>query len=108
MHRLLLLFPALAFVLFAAHLLFHGFGLVLSALPLACILLLLIRNRVTVLLIQGLLVCFSVEWIRAGWLLAAARLEAGRSIHPAAEIMAGVALFTLLSALVFRHPRLRG
>lgn len=108
MHRLLLLFPALACVLFAAHLLFHGFGLVPSALPLAGILLLFFRRRPAVLLMQGLLVCFTVEWIRAGWVLAAARLEAGRSLHPAAEIMAGVALFTLLSALVFRHPRLRG
>ena len=108
MYRFLLLFPAAAVILFSAHLLFHGFGWVTSAMPLLALPLLFLRTRLTVTSLKVMLVLFALEWARAGWVLVAARLDAGTRIHPAAEIMAGVTVFTLLSALVFHHAKLKG
>lgn len=45
MIRLALIFPVLCFVLFGAHLLFHGWGLEIALLPLIPVVLLFVRHR---------------------------------------------------------------
>lgn len=91
-----LLLPVLAHVLFAAHLLFHGAALVLAFVPVRYM------NRLQQLCLLG----YACEWAYSTYELVARRILEGRSYHPALEIMAGVTLFTLLTALVFYRPKL--
>ena len=96
MRYLLMLPPALSHLLFCAHLLYQG------APPLSVV------RRFPLPQMQMLaLLCYAIEWVRTTWALTTFRLEVGISIHPAIEILGGVALFTLLSALVFRSPMMR-
>ena len=81
-----LLFPALAHVLFAAHLLFHGAALWVVALPVAALVLAFVPVRYMNRLQQLCLLGYACEW--------------------AYSTMAGVTLFTLLTALVFYRPKL--
>ncbi len=98
--------PVLATILFCAHLLFHGFPVATAAAPLAALVLLVIRGALAGRLLALVLVLFACEWARAGYELVMRRLDAGGSIHPALEIMAGVTVFTLLSAwCVLRRAR---
>lgn len=90
--------PVLATILFCAHLLFHGFPVAASAAPLAALVLLFIRGATAARLLAVCQVLFACEWARAGYELVMRRLDAGGSIHPALEIMAGVTVFTLFSA----------
>lgn len=101
-----LLFPALAHVLFAAHLLFHGAALWVVALPIVALVLAFVPVRYMNRLQQICLLCYTCEWAYSTYELVARRILEGRSYHPALEIMAGVALFTLLTALVFYRPKL--
>ena len=103
---LLLTLPVLAYVLLSAHLMFHGFGLASFA-PLIAVILLAVPRRPVVGLQTVLLILAGAEWLRAGWLLVERRLAWGEPWHLAAAIMAGCALFTILSALVFRAERLK-
>ena len=91
--------PVLATILFCAHLLFHGFPVAAAAAPLAVLVLLVIRGALAARMLAVVQVLFACEWARAGWELVMRRLDAGGSIHPALEIMAGVTAFTLLAAL---------
>ncbi len=90
--------PVLSIFLFCAHLLFHGMPIPIAAAPLAALVLLWIQRTWSARLLAIVQACFALEWARAGFELVMRRLEAGGSIHPALEIMAGVTLFTLLSA----------
>lgn len=101
-----LLFPALAHVLFAAHLLFHGAALWVVALPVAALVLAFVPVRYMNRLQQLCLLGYACEWAYSTYELVARRILEGRSYHPALEIMAGVTLFTLLTALVFYRPKL--
>lgn len=96
-----LLPAALAHVLFGAHLMFHGFGW-LSFLPLAGIALLALPRRFMMHLQTLVLALYAAEWIRAGALLVMQRIAEGRSPVIGGAIMAGVALFTILSILGVR------
>lgn len=98
--------PVLATILFCAHLLFHGFPVAAAAAPLAALVLLFIRGATAARLLAVFQVLFACEWARAGYELVMRRLDAGGSIHPALEIMAGVTIFTLLSAwCILRRAR---
>ena len=101
-----LLFPALAHVLFAAHLLFHGAALWVVALPVAALVLAFVPVRYMNRLQQLCLLGYACEWAYSTYELVARRILEGRSYHPALESMAGVTLFTLLTALVFYRPKL--
>lgn len=104
---LLMLPPAFSHLLFCAHLLYQGAPLWVAAIPLIGLPLLAVRQfplpQVQILA----LLCYAIEWVRTTWALTTFRLDAGVSIHPAIEILGGVALFTLLSALVFRSPMMK-
>lgn len=104
----ILLLPALAFLLFSAHLLFHGWGFLVSLLPTVSLLLWLIPRRIVARLSQAALVVFTLEWVRAGVLLAQTRLASGEPWMRALAILLAVALFTLLTALAFQRKRVLG
>ena len=98
--------PALSTLLFCAHLLYHGVPLAAAAAPLGALILLVVKGAGATRLLALLHVLFACEWARAGYELVMRRLDAGGSIHPALEIMAGVTIFTLLSAwCILRRAR---
>jgi len=74
---------------------------------LAVLALLLVRKRWVVYLAQLGLVLASLEWVGTGLQLVQTRQAMGVEWTRLAVIIGGVALFTLLSALVFLLPALR-
>jgi len=79
----------------------------LVALCIMALLLLLLRRRWVAIVIQTLLVASAFEWIRTALRIIHARQEMGEPWTRLAIILGAVALFTLLSAGVFRFKRLR-
>lgn len=100
-----LIFPALSFVLIAAHAMFHGMP-ELIAIPAALIVLLAVPHWLIPKVEMFSLILCGGEWIRSGVELVMMRLTWGQPWHLAACIMAGVAVFTWLSCLVFYSARL--
>ena len=97
----------LSYLLLAAH--FYRAGeLALVGLSLGLPLLLLIRHRwVPALLVFGL-VLGAVEWARTALAIAEVRIALGLPWQRMAVILGGVALFTMLSGLVFLGRALQG
>lgn len=104
---LLLILPILAYILLAAHLLFHGLGLFVSVLPLLAVPLLFIPKRWMVWLQSALLVLWGIEWLRSAWELVLQRMAWGEPWMRAGAIVAGCGLFSWLTILVFRQSRIR-
>jgi len=106
MNLLKLLPVILSFLLLTAH--FYRAGLVvLAAISLTLPLLLFLKDKWVVWFIQACLLLGAVEWIRTGMHFAQQRIESGESWTRLAIILGAVALFTALSALVFRSESLR-
>jgi len=106
MNLLKLLPPILSLIILAAH--FSRSDL--SELMLMCIVmpfLLFIKNAWVVRLIQIILVLGAIEWIRALYNYTSERIAYGESWTRLAIIIGIVALFTALSALVFRFGSLK-
>ncbi|MDO5531201.1 hypothetical protein [Sutterella sp.] len=101
-----LIFPALAHVLMAAHLQFNGLGNY-AALPLCAAMLLAVPHRPIAWLQSFLMVLWGIEWIRADYFLVLRRMMWGEPWYLACAILGGCALFSILSALVFRSDRLK-
>ncbi len=102
----LLIFPVLSYLLFIAHLKFHGM-LLWCLVPLMLLCLLMIPNRINKYIQQAALVVSAAEWVLTAYLLYLQRVASGRPFTTAMCILGGVALFTLLSALVFDSKRLK-
>lgn len=104
----ILVFPALSYVLFAAHVLYHGYpyAMAISAVMLVSLFftrLCWVRHgSVLVLILMGL------EWAYADWLLVQERLYYGAPWVRAACILGAVALFTWASCAVFFSRRIAG
>ena len=79
----------------------------LMVVPLAVLVLLFWPKRWIARLAQVTLVVGALEWLRAMAGYVSVRMELGMPWTRLAIILGGVALFTLLSALVFQIPRLR-
>lgn len=94
----------LSCLVMAAHLLRWG-GLPGALAVLAVPLLLLLRHRAAVLVVQGLLVLFALEWVRTAIALGAARAEVGAPMGRMLAIVLGVAALTALAALPLRRLR---
>lgn len=107
MKRFLWLLPALAHILFGAHLLHLGFSIVVALIPVAFFLLMAVRRRFVRWFEEALLFLYAIEWARAGWDVVSMRAAYGLTYHPALEIMAGVTVFTIIAALVFELPSIR-
>lgn len=96
----------LSLLLFGAHFLRVG-NLIMTALCLALIFMLFLRQRWVPRLIQLVLILASIEWLRYLYLLIDERSAIGRSWTVAAIILGTVAAITALSTLVFRNKALR-
>lgn len=96
----------LSLLLLGAH--FYRAGLpVLSGFCAGALLLLFVRSAWIPRLFQLLLVLGALEWLRSLYFFAAMRIAFGEPWARLAMILGGVALFTALSALVFRSKNLR-
>lgn len=103
----LLLLPALvSLLLLGAHTMRLGMP-VLMALPIGVLLLLCWPRKWVARLAQAILVLGALEWVRATLVYVSARLDLGMPWGRLAIILGSVALFTLLSSLVFRTRTLR-
>lgn len=96
-----LFFPAFSYLLFAAHVLFHGFPLLMTVSAAMMILLCFRKHRWVRLLSVAVLLCMGCEWLRAGWQLIEMRMFYGEPWMRAAAIMSAAAFFTWGSAIVF-------
>jgi len=106
MNVLKLLPVIFSFLLLAAH--FYRAGeVVLAAISLALPFLLFLREIWPMRLIQAALLLGSLEWIRTLYVFAQQRIEFGQPWTRLAIILGSVALFTALSALVFKSQSLR-
>ena len=106
MNFLRLLPVLISFLLIAAH--FYRAGMAVSAyLLLSLLLLLLVRNVWVPRVIQLVLVLAACEWLRTLINIAQLRIDMDMPWLRMAVILAAVALFTALSALVFRTAALR-
>lgn len=98
--------PVLAFLLLGASFLRAGNELMVLA-CLGLLALLSVPRPWAARIAQTALVLGALRWIWVGWLIGAARASMGAPYARMALILGSVALFTLLAALVFRHPWLR-
>ena len=106
MNILRLLPVILSFLLLGAH--FYRAGhVVLTGLCVAVLFLLFLRKHWVPLLFQVLLALAALEWLRSLYFLAAMRIAWNEPWTRLAVILGAVALFTLLSGLVFRNRKLR-
>lgn len=101
-----LIFPVLASLLFAAHLMFWNQQLWM-AVPAALIALLFVRRAWAAIVIEACFAVFTIEWAMTAYALYLKRIEAGSPWMLAVSIVAGCALFTLLSGLVFETRTLK-
>ena len=85
----------------------RGGSVIFVALSTVALALLGVRRRWAVRVVQTILLLGAVEWVRSLVQLAAWRVETGQPATRLVVILGSVALFTALSALVFRTMRLR-
>lgn len=102
----LLVLPALALVLLAAHLL-HAGWLPLAALALLLVGLLAVRRPWAARAVQVVLAVATLEWVVTAVGLAQVRIHRGGPYLRLVLILGAVALFTALAAAAFQHPALR-
>lgn len=101
------LFPViLSFLLLAAHY-YRAGSPVLTGACIGILVLLFFRKPWVPRLFQVLLVLGSLEWLRSLYYFAAMRIAWDQPWARLALILGGVALFTLLSALVFEYQKLK-
>jgi len=102
------LLPAiLSLLLLAAHFLRGGNSVLVGA-ALALIAALGVRRAWVARIVPAALLLGAAEWARTLIVLAGTRQQAGMPAARMALILGGVALFTALSALIFRSARVRG
>ena len=106
MNLLRLLPVILSFLLIAAHFYRAGYP-VLTWLCIGMLFMLFLRKPWVPRLFQWLLILGSIEWLRALYGFAAMRIAWDQPWTRLAIILGGVALFTVLSGLVFRSAGLR-
>jgi len=102
----LLVFPALAAMLLAAHF-FRGGQLLVAALSVGVLLLIAVPRAWAARALQVALLAGAVEWLHALAQFASARIAMGQPYLRLTLILLGVAAFTAASAAVFQQPALR-
>lgn len=100
-----LIFPILAYVLFAAHLLFHGFGLWIAVAGLIPIALIGFGHKAVIYGHTVLLSLIGIEWLRTMWTLVEIRRAHGVDWMLAATILTACALWSFLSAWIIYRRR---
>jgi hypothetical protein len=102
----LLVFPALAAVLLAAH--FYRAGqVVLAGLAVGALVLLAVPRAWAARALQLMLIAGALEWLRTLAMFASARMALGQPYLRLTLILLAVAVFTAVSAIVFRQAALR-
>lgn len=96
----------LSFLLLAAHFL-RSASYVLVGICLAVPLLLLVRRWWAVRVVQIMLLLAAVEWLFTTLQIVSMRQADGRPWERAGIIFGIVVLWTLLSGLIFAHPRMK-
>jgi hypothetical protein len=102
----LLLLPAVALIVLGA----HFYRAASWPLVLVCVVVLMLmawRRHWVPRLVQTALLLGAVEWLRSAYFLVQQRLAMGQPWKRMTLILLAVALCTVASTLVFRHPRLR-
>jgi uncharacterized membrane protein len=102
----LLVIPALALLLLAAHFFHAGAGLV-AASCLMLVALLFIRRRWAGRTVQLVLAAGAVEWVLTAYTLAQLRLRHDEPYLRLVFILGGVTAFTAIAAVLFQHSALR-
>ena len=102
----LLVAPALALLLLAAHFFHAGAGLV-AAICIMLVALLFVPRRWAGRTVQLVLAAGTVEWVLTAYTLAQLRLRHDEPYVRLVVILGGVAGFTAVAAAVFQHPALR-
>jgi hypothetical protein len=106
MNGLKLLPVIISFLLLSAH--FYRAGqVILAVLCIALPVLLVFKEAWVARVIQITLILGALEWLRTAWYFVQIRMDAGQPWTRLAIILGAVALFTALSALVFRAEKLR-
>ena len=103
----LAIFPALSFLVLAAHF-FRAGNLVLLAVCLLLLPLLFVPRAWAARLVQAALVLGALEWVRTLAAFAGQRRAIGLPYTRLAIILGGVALATAACLLVFRSARVKG
>ncbi len=106
MNAVRLLPVILSLLVFGAHFLRDG-NTVVTALCIAIIILLFLRERWVPRVIQAVLLLATIEWLHTLYGLIGERTVSGRSWTVAAIILGSVATISALSALVFRTKGLK-
>lgn len=106
MNVIRLLPVSISFLLLGAHFYRAGYAL-LTVACLAVLVLLFFKRTWVPRLFQLLLLAGALEWLRSLYFFAAMRIAWEQPWTRLALILGGVAAFTALSGLVFRHKRLR-
>ena len=102
----LLLVPALALLLLAAHFFHAGAGLV-ATVCIMLIALLFVPRRWAGRTVQLVLAAGAVEWMLTAYTLAQLRVRHDEPYVRLVVILGGVAVFSAIAAAVFQHPALR-
>ena len=102
----LLVIPALALLLLAAHFFHAGAGLV-AAVCIMLIALLFVPRRWAGRAVQLVLAAGVVEWVLTAYTLAQLRLRHDEPYVRLLVILGVVAVFTAAAAALFQHPALR-
>jgi hypothetical protein len=107
MAALLLTLPTLSLALLGAHFYRAGLWPVVALCGLLLVLLWTQRRSWTATLLQWGLLLGAAEWLWTLFVLVQQRMALGQAWQRLALILLAVIVFTAISALVFRHPRLR-
>jgi hypothetical protein len=102
----LLVAPALALLLLAAHF-FHAGAELIAAVCILLIALLFVPRRWAGRTVQLVLVAGAVEWALTTYTLAQLRLRHDEPYARLVVILGGVAVLTAVAAALFQHPALR-
>jgi uncharacterized membrane protein YwzB len=102
----LLVLPALALLLLAAHLMHAGL-LPLAIVAVLLVGLLAVRRPWAARTVQAILAVAVIEWVLTAITRAQLRMQHGDPYLRLVLILGAVALFTAVAAAIFQHPALR-
>jgi hypothetical protein len=102
----LLVLPALALLLLAAHF-FHARAGFVAALCILLVALLFVPRAWAARIVQVVLAAGAVEWVLTAYTLAHSRMQHGEPYLRLLVILGAVAVFTAVAAALFQHPTLR-
>lgn len=98
---------SLTHILFAAHLLFHGWGWLSVCIILFFLVMSFFPRRHMGKFQMGIFALYSIEWVRTTIFLVQERIDQDRPYSLALGILLGVTLWTLLQMYIVSRPTLQ-